>query len=62
MLGFQFRVGGAGLEVRGFQGCWAWDFEVTTFKATLPETNMETQKGPYKDYSPFKKGLYGFPC
>ena len=23
---------------------------------TLPETNMETQKGPYKDYSPFKKG------
>ena len=25
--------------------------------ATLPETNMETQKGPYKDYSPFKKGL-----
>ena len=29
---------------------------------TLPETNMETQKGPYKDYSPFKGGLYGFPC
>ena len=28
---------------------------------TLPETNMETQKGPYKDYSPFKGGLYGFP-
>ena len=25
--------------------------------ATLPETNMATQKGPYKDYSPFKKGL-----
>ena len=24
---------------------------------TLPETYMETQKGPYKDYSPFKKGL-----
>ena len=23
---------------------------------TLPETNMETQKGPYEDYSPFKKG------
>ena len=29
---------------------------------TLPETNMETQKGPYKDYSPFEGGLYGFPC
>ena len=29
---------------------------------TLPETNMETQKGPYKDYSPSKGGLYGFPC
>ena len=29
---------------------------------TLPETNMETQKGPNKDYSPFKGGLYGFPC
>ena len=29
---------------------------------TLPGTNMETQKGPYKDYSPFKGGLYGFPC
>ena len=30
--------------------------------ATLLETNMETHKGPYKDYSPFKMGLYGFPC
>ena len=29
---------------------------------TLRETNMETQKGPYKDYGPFKKVLYGFPC
>ena len=31
-------------------------------KVTLPETNMETPKGPYKDYSPSKRGLYGFPC
>ena len=23
---------------------------------------METQKGPYKDYSPSKMGLYRFPC
>ena len=23
---------------------------------TLSETNMETQKGPYKDYSPSKRG------
>ena len=23
---------------------------------------METQKGPYKDYSPSKRVLYGFPC
>ena len=29
---------------------------------TLLGTNMETQKGPHKDYSPFKRGLYGFPC
>ena len=29
---------------------------------TLPETNMETQKGSYKDYSPSKRVLYGFPC
>ena len=33
--------------------------------STLPETNMETQKGtqkgPYQDYSPSKRGLYGFP-
>ena len=27
---------------------------------TLPETNMETQKGPHKDYSPSKKRLYGW--
>ena len=35
---------------------------VVHFKPTLPETSMETQKGPHKDYSPFKGGLYGFPC
>ena len=29
---------------------------------TLPETNMETQEGPYEDYSPSKRGLYGFAC
>ena len=29
---------------------------------TLPETNMETQKRPCKDYSPSKRGLHGFPC
>ena len=33
-----------------------------TLVCTLPETNIETQKGSYKDYSPFKGGLYGFPC
>ena len=33
-----------------------------TIGFTLPETNMETQKGPYKDYRPSKRGLYGFPC
>ena len=37
-------------------------FREKTAHSTLPETNMETQKGPYKDYSPFKGGLYGFPC
>ena len=31
-------------------------------EVTLLETNMETQKRPYKDYSPSKMGLYGFPC
>ena len=25
---------------------------------TLPVTNMGTQKGPYKDYSPSERGLY----
>ena len=30
--------------------------------ATLSEANMETQKGPKKDYSPSKRVLYGFPC
>ena len=29
---------------------------------TLLETKMETQKGPYKDYSPSKMRLHGFPC
>ena len=29
--------------------------------STLPETSMETSKRPYKDHSPFKGGLYGFP-
>ena len=29
---------------------------------TLPETNMETQKEPYKEYIPPTKELYGFPC
>ena len=29
---------------------------------TLLETNVETQKRPYKDYSPSKMGLHGFPC
>ena len=29
---------------------------------TLLETNMETQKGPCKDYSLSKMGLCGFPC
>ena len=29
---------------------------------TLLETHMETQKGPNKDYSLSKMGLYGFPC
>ena len=23
---------------------------------------METRKGPYKDHSPSKRGLHGFPC
>ena len=35
---------------------------ITGFRATLPETNMETQKEPDKDYSPSKRVLFGFPC
>ena len=31
-------------------------------EVTLPETNMETQKGPCKDHSPSKWVLYWFPC
>ena len=34
----------------------------TAHYITLPETNMETHKGPCKDYSPSTRGLYGFPC
>ena len=37
-------------------------FSLSSLNPTLPETNMETQKEPYKDYSPSKRGLYGFPC
>ena len=29
-------------------------------ETTLPETNMETQKGPYEDYSPSKRGYMSF--
>ena len=36
--------------------------EPGTLRNTLLETNMETQKGPCKDYSPSKLELYGFPC
>ena len=40
-----------------------WDGQAGRLQRhTLPETNMETQKGPCKDYSPSKRGLYGFPC
>ena len=39
-----------------------WDKKLDSVIVTLPVTNMETQKGPCKDYSPFKGGLYGFPC
>ena len=35
---------------------------IQVLNPTLPETNMETQKRPYSDYSPFKQGLCGFPC
>ena len=39
-----------------------WLCDVEAEINTLPETELETQKGHYKDYSPFKGGLYGFPC
>ena len=31
-----------------------------TLNPTLPDTNMETQKDAYKDYSPFKRSYSGF--
>ena len=31
-------------------------------KPTLPETNMETQRGPYEAIVTLKGGIYGFPC
>ena len=59
---------GLGLRTLGFKargGCWAltWEGYVSARHSTctLPSTNMEAQKGPCKDYSPFKGGLYGFP-
>ena len=33
-----------------------------TFMSVRLATNMETQKGPYKDYSTSKRVLYWFPC
>ena len=35
----------------------SWSSEPYTRSNTLPETNMETQKGPYKDHCPSKRGL-----
>ena len=54
----------AGLHFGNPRGCRAEgqrvqvrdDFQFFDGKVTLPETNMETQKGPYKDYSPSDKG------
>ena len=43
-------------------GLKALGWEIYLGDITLPETNMETQKGPYKDYSPSETGLYGSPC
>ena len=39
-----------------------WEMGLSKIRVTLPVTNMETQKGLYKDYNPFNGGLYGFPC
>ena len=33
-----------------------------TRNPTLPETNMETRKGPNEDYTPSKRVPHGFPC
>ena len=33
---------------------WYLARNVVLLKVTLPETSMETQKGPYNDYSPSK--------
>ena len=38
------------------------DFPFDSRGATLPEINMEIEQKPYKDYSPSKRGVYGFPC
>ena len=46
-------------------GCWRGmdpKGPSTQKLGTPPETNMETQKSPYKDYSPSKRGLHRFPC
>ena len=40
---------------------WGWKGVVLQTFALL-ETNLETPKGPYTDYSPSKRGLYGLPC
>ena len=53
-MGLGFALGPRAQEVTRGLGLKLW--------GTLPETNMETPKGPYKDYSPSKRGLYGFPC
>ena len=55
------RMGGELLESRGPKEEHQRPI-ASSIKDTLPETNMETQKRHQKDYSPSKRGLYGFPC
>ena len=63
---FEHRAWGQAFRVHGWCS-WALALQALQslgkrLNLTLPETNMETPKGPYKDYSPSKMGLYGLPC
>ena len=61
MLVFGFTRCGL-LEILVGSICQALNPTPKTQNPTLPQSNMEAEKGPYIDYYPFKRGLFQLPC